>query len=284
MHALALHDDTNGAFVDISAAGFDCTGRMATWDTSALGLGPAFYTAILAGAGLCDEAGNDLDGDGDGAPGGDCRRQFLVACPGDVTLDGVVDHLDYLTVKRYLGGPSDGHWWKGDFDADGDVDRDDLRALEAGFGRDLRPSAPVAASAPVSTPTPDPGGPAAPSREEEPVAPLPAGPQARGEPIRVDVLAVSRPDIVPVAPIDRSATSTAAPAKVLVTTPRLSKPAARRLGPVRFPRIARSLASDPTIGEPRTWPGVSQPDALAVPNLGFDYLHPLKRRAPWSTH
>jgi len=54
--------------------------------------------------------------------------------PGDATLDGTVDMLDYLAVKVSLGLSSGAMWTQGDFDADGDVDSEDLATLEGSFG------------------------------------------------------------------------------------------------------------------------------------------------------
>lgn len=63
---------------------------------------------------------------------------------GDTNLDGVVDALDYITIKKSLGTVG-AAWSDGDFDKDGDVDYSDLAALGAHFGETLS-SAPAAVS------------------------------------------------------------------------------------------------------------------------------------------
>ena len=75
--------------------------------------------------------------------------------PGDATLDGTVDFLDYLAYKRNAGTDSGAMWPQGDFDADGDVDRDDLSVLEANFGQSIGEGAAAesGASEPAATQT-----------------------------------------------------------------------------------------------------------------------------------
>jgi len=71
--------------------------------------------------------------------------------PGDADLNGRVDAMDYLAVKRYLGTTSGASWENGDFNGDGAVDRDDYHAVVVNFGYTSTPH-------PIMTP-PGPGGP-----------------------------------------------------------------------------------------------------------------------------
>lgn len=83
----------------------------------------------------------DLDGSGavNQADMDEMVLRVLGTCYGDANLDGRVDFLDYLTLKRHFEtdaaiAPAAMGWRDGDFDGDGDVDRDDFVALRANFG------------------------------------------------------------------------------------------------------------------------------------------------------
>lgn len=56
---------------------------------------------------------------------------------GDTNVDGVVDVLDYVMIKRSIGTTGCAAWSDGDFDKDGDVDYSDLTTLVAHFGQTL---------------------------------------------------------------------------------------------------------------------------------------------------
>ncbi len=49
--------------------------------------------------------------------------------PGDASGDGIVDDNDVLLLKSNFGMTDGAEWWRGDFDADGDVDLDDYGIL-----------------------------------------------------------------------------------------------------------------------------------------------------------
>jgi len=102
---------------------------------------------------VTDAAGSALDGEwtdtvssypsGDGSAGGNFRF-LLNVLPGDADNSGSVDHFDYLTCKSGCGsGVGDGGLVEADFDADGDVDRDDLQAIEGNFEKTVRQQVPV---------------------------------------------------------------------------------------------------------------------------------------------
>ncbi|MGB2823648.1 MAG: right-handed parallel beta-helix repeat-containing protein, partial [Phycisphaerae bacterium] len=104
--------------------------------------------------------------------------EFLLL--GDGNLDGKVDYLDYLNWKRNVGVPSEGDWAKADFDADGDVDRDDFMVMVENFGKVVDPpAAPPSAIVPAEAePAEEPA--AADASAEEPAS---SGDQAASQPL-----------------------------------------------------------------------------------------------------
>jgi len=85
------------------------------------------YSLTVHGDLIYDALGRSLDGDGDGAEGGDrvagFHREF-----GDADGDGDTDQTDFqsfLASFGPIGGPS-GYLWYFDFDADGEVDGLDI--------------------------------------------------------------------------------------------------------------------------------------------------------------
>jgi len=79
----------------------------------------------------------------------------LVRLPGDANLDGVVDTMDYITVKQNFGMMSGAQWKDGNFTVDtvgdgGTVDWADLQLLMTNFG--TRGAAPAAPTAPAPEP------------------------------------------------------------------------------------------------------------------------------------
>jgi len=99
--ALVLYNETTDELIPQTPEvdfRYDPATYTACWDLPAPGLPYGRYTAKLAAAKVVDVAGNPLDVP---APGGDSyEMSFLVTFPGDATLDGKVDALDYLTIKR----------------------------------------------------------------------------------------------------------------------------------------------------------------------------------------
>ena len=81
-------------------------------------------------------------------------RVVLVRLPGDANLDGVVDTMDYITVKQNFG-MTGADWSHGNFTVDtvgdgGTVDWADLQLLMTNFG--TRGAAPAAPTAPAPEP------------------------------------------------------------------------------------------------------------------------------------
>ena len=65
---------------------------------------------------------------------------------GDANADGVVDGLDYITLKTHLGQSGVVGWNYGDFDQDRDVDFTDFRVLVTNMGRTFNLAAATAAA------------------------------------------------------------------------------------------------------------------------------------------
>ena len=131
---------------------------------------------LMIGEGSCvrliDEFDNQLDGDGNEAlyvhtldirgcgwidldglalyyRNGGAPKRLLYA---DADLDGDVDFLDYIALKRAAGTVGGALWADGDTDGDGDVDRADFLTLRGHFGQLTLPSANVPGE-PVPEPT-----------------------------------------------------------------------------------------------------------------------------------
>ncbi len=86
-------------------------------------------------------------------------RMFIRNDPsiaGDTNVDGSVDVLDYVTIKRSIGTISGAAWSDGDFDRDGDVDYADLGAFQANFGQTVSIAPPAAPEPALILPAPAP--------------------------------------------------------------------------------------------------------------------------------
>ncbi len=106
--------------------------QVAVWDFSTLEIPLGAYSVALLGAGVTNEAGQPLDGDGNGEPGGDWIRELTVTIGGDVDLDYNVDFADFLILSTNFGRP--GGWSDGDFTRDGEVNFADFLILSHNFG------------------------------------------------------------------------------------------------------------------------------------------------------
>ena len=122
--SIDIHDlslvSANDAFVAAPVnVQYEPAARTATWQFDASQIEPGYYTAQLAGTGVADVLGNPLAGDYQLA-GSDFRRTVLVAVPGDLNLDGVVDQAEAAEVIAGVGS-TNADWQDGDFDANGQV-------------------------------------------------------------------------------------------------------------------------------------------------------------------
>ncbi len=97
------------------------------------------YTLTLLGDQIRDAAGQALDGDGDGEPGGD-YVDHLFRFFGDADGDGDVDNLDYFALRATVGKSAGeaGYAWYLDADGDGSVDlTTDYSAFKARYRKTL---------------------------------------------------------------------------------------------------------------------------------------------------
>jgi len=130
-----------------------------------------------------DMAGNALDGDGDGAAGGDwVSGPIRVALFGDANLDGEVGVADLSAVADNYGTDTGATWTMGDFNRDGEVGIADLSAVADHYGEDLIPGGDTPAA-----------GAAAPAAQSAP-------PPAAGEDVLTESAAVAGVKVAPMLP------------------------------------------------------------------------------------
>jgi hypothetical protein len=96
------------------------------------------YTLVIRSDWIIDSLGQPLDGDGDGAPGGDHVESFFRLFgdgdgDADVDLDDVIGFFG--TFRRQAGDPD--FLWYFDHDGDDDVDEADLVEFAARYGTAL---------------------------------------------------------------------------------------------------------------------------------------------------
>jgi pimeloyl-ACP methyl ester carboxylesterase len=94
------------------------------------------YTLTVRAAPVHDRWGRELDGDGDGSPGGD-RVDGFARLFGDADGDGDVDQLDrgpFRSAFQASAGEA-GYLWYFDFDGDGDVRGPDNGQFDRRFGQ-----------------------------------------------------------------------------------------------------------------------------------------------------
>jgi hypothetical protein len=119
----------DGSLVELAVATSEADGRTVAWLTfggdGILGgsLADGNYTLAVRGGLIHDVFGRDLDGDGDGTPGGD-RLEVLFRLYGDRNGDRDVDKLDQALFEGTLGRAAGDPAFLGyfDFEGDGDVD------------------------------------------------------------------------------------------------------------------------------------------------------------------
>ena len=107
------------------------------------------YTATIAAAGVTDETGLPLDGNGDGVGGDDLHFNFF-SLMGDANRDRVVNAQDFAALAANYGTPDAG-WPQGDFNGDGQVDSSDFNLLAAHYNVSVpAPQSAMALSLPTS--------------------------------------------------------------------------------------------------------------------------------------
>jgi hypothetical protein len=121
-----------GATLEPQIATTALDGRWATF-LFAGGFAGGQYTLTLRDT-ITDLAGNPLDGDGDGQPGGNYVVTFYIPFPGDANLDGQVGIADLGALADNYGR-IDALWRHGDFNGDRIVGIADLGALADHYGR-----------------------------------------------------------------------------------------------------------------------------------------------------
>src|SRR5262249_46672643 len=89
------------------------------------------YTAAITAAGVTDETGLPLDGNGDRVGGDDLHYSFF-SLMGHVKRDGVVNGQDFNALANNYGAQN-ADWSKGDFNGDTVVDTTDFNVLAANF-------------------------------------------------------------------------------------------------------------------------------------------------------
>ena len=154
------------------------------------------YRATMFAAGVVDSAGNPLDGDNDGTPGGNFVFDFF-SLAGDANRDARVDHEDF-NILRANFGQSGKDASQGDSNYDGKVNFSDFQFLERAFGKDL-------AAAPAPVPAPVPATPTAPTAPRKPVAAKPMK-KSESEFSAMRIEPAPAPPAKPQAPVKRVAT------------------------------------------------------------------------------
>jgi uncharacterized delta-60 repeat protein len=147
---LVLHDLTTGQDLAGATMSYDAQGNVVTWTFTGLPGGQlptGDFTATLFADGVTDQAGNPVDGDGNGSAGGDLNVSFF-NLPGDVNLDRSVGFADLVTVAQKYGKSANG-WIEGDLNGDGVVGFADLVLVAQNYGKSLG-TVPVGAPAPAA--------------------------------------------------------------------------------------------------------------------------------------
>ena len=94
------------------------------------------YRVTLNAAGITDAAGNALDGDGNGTPGGNYVFDFFVL-DGDVDHSRTVNLADFGRLRQNFGLTAGATYGQGDLNYDGKVNLADFGILRANFGDTL---------------------------------------------------------------------------------------------------------------------------------------------------
>jgi hypothetical protein len=129
----------DGSLVDLSVAASVVNGQtvavltFAGSDIVGGSLADGSYTLTVRADGIHDRWGRELDGDADGAAGGD-RADGFSRLFGDSDGDGGMDQQDRDRFRSAFGTTDAGYLWYFDFDGDGDVDGRDNGQFNRRFG------------------------------------------------------------------------------------------------------------------------------------------------------
>jgi hypothetical protein len=127
-----------GAQLNISALGGKTVAVLTFAGAEFIGgsLADGSYTLTVRADHVHDRWGRELDGDGDGVPGGDLVDGFFRLF-GDANGDGKVDRQDREVIRTAFGTRAGdaGYLWYFDFDGDGDVDGRDNGQFNRRFGQ-----------------------------------------------------------------------------------------------------------------------------------------------------
>jgi hypothetical protein len=123
-----------GAVVPLSGLGYNTLTNTAIPFLGGI-LPDGNYRATLHAAGINDAAGNQLDGNGDGAPSDDYTLDFYFL-NADANRDRTVGFPDLVTLAQHYG-MTDGNWSHGDFNYDGTINFNDLVILAQRYGTTL---------------------------------------------------------------------------------------------------------------------------------------------------
>jgi hypothetical protein len=145
--SLSVTPAGGGPAISAASVIYDAGTRTATFFFQGI-LADGNYTARLDGAQIADASDIALDGNGDGAPGGDYVASFFQLA-GDANRDRSVDFADLVIVAQNYGGTAT-VWGTGDFTGDGRTDFNDLVILAQRYGVTL-PAAGVTAGATESS-------------------------------------------------------------------------------------------------------------------------------------
>ncbi|MDP6545185.1 MAG: fibronectin type III domain-containing protein [Phycisphaerae bacterium] len=136
-------EGTGGLPVDLTDAVFSHIPGSSTASLGLAGILPdGHYALSVSGQSVQDLAGNLLDGDNNGTPGGDYAVPFSVLI-GDTDGDLIVDAGDYGTLMGQFG--LRGSSLAADCNGDWRVDLADFAIMRGSLGNTLPPSAPAAA-------------------------------------------------------------------------------------------------------------------------------------------
>ena len=134
---IAVENLTTSSTFNPTLLSYNSSTQVATFSFPAGAIPDGSYRATLIASGITDLAGNALDGDGDGTPGGDWTLDFFFL-QGDANHDRKVNVLDFGILATNFGTTGK-IFSQGDFNYDGKVNVLDFGILASRFGTILAP-------------------------------------------------------------------------------------------------------------------------------------------------